>query len=110
VLLSKRAIKSEVNIMKFSPSAVVTGVSAGIVYETAVMLAEKGFHVFGSVRKTADVDRLRTESGDRLTPLLLSLRDTQAIKASADLVGSRLYGQRLTTLVNHAARISNPVH
>ena len=89
--------------MKFSPSAVVTGVSTGIGYETARMLAEKGFHVFGSVRKTADADRLRTELGDRFTPLLFDLRDTEAIKAAADLVRSRLDGQRLTTLVNNAA-------
>lgn len=89
--------------MKFSPSAVVTGVSTGIGYETALMLAEKGFHVFGSVRKTADVDRLKTEFGDRFTPLIFDLRDTQAIKDAADLVRSRLHGQRLTTLVNNAA-------
>jgi hypothetical protein len=89
--------------MKFSPSAVVTGVSTGIGYETALMLAEKGFHVFGSVRKTADVDRLETELGDRFTPLIFDLRDTQAIKKAADLVRSRLHGQRLTTLVNNAA-------
>jgi NADP-dependent 3-hydroxy acid dehydrogenase YdfG len=65
-----RAITSEVRIMKFSPSAVVTGVSTGIGYETALMLADKGFHVFGSVRKTADVDRLKTEFGERFTPLI----------------------------------------
>ena len=89
--------------MNFSRSAVITGVSTGIGYETARTLAEKGFHVFGSVRKTADADRLRTELGDRFTPLLLDLRDTQAIEAAADLVRSRLRGQRLTALVNNAA-------
>jgi NAD(P)-dependent dehydrogenase (short-subunit alcohol dehydrogenase family) len=49
--------------MKLSAAAVVTGVSTGIGYATAQTLAEKGFHVFGSVRRIEDADLLKAEGG-----------------------------------------------
>ncbi|HZW79445.1 MAG TPA: SDR family NAD(P)-dependent oxidoreductase [Candidatus Deferrimicrobiaceae bacterium] len=55
--------------MKLSSTAVITGVSTGIGYETARTLAEKGFHVFGGVRSTVDADRLKAELGGQFTPL-----------------------------------------
>ncbi len=38
-------------------SVVVTGASTGIGWGTVKVLTQKGFHVFGSVRKAKDVDR-----------------------------------------------------
>ena len=38
----------------------ITGVSTGIGYGATEVLIEKGFHVFGSVRKAADAERLVT--------------------------------------------------
>ena len=90
--------------MKLSSTAVVvTGVSTGIGYETARTLAGRGFHVFGSVRRAVDADRLKAEFGDQFTPLQFDLRDTQAISAAADVVRSSLRGQRLSALVNNVA-------
>ena len=89
--------------MKLSATAVITGVSTGIGYETARTLAGRGFHVFGSVRRAVDADRLKAEFGDQFTPLQFDLRDTQAIKAAADVVRSSLRGQRLKALVNNAS-------
>jgi hypothetical protein len=68
--------------MKFSSIAVITGVSTGIGYETARTLAGRGFHVFGSVRRAFDADRLKAELGDQFTPLQFDLRDPQAIRAA----------------------------
>ena len=89
--------------MKFLSAAVITGVSTGIGYETAQTLAGRGFHVFGSVRRAIDADRLKAELGDQFTPLLFDLRDAQAIRSAANLVRSSLRGQRLRALVNNAS-------
>src|SRR6201993_1716693 len=52
-------------------SVVVTGASTGIGWACAKLLLDKGFRVFGSVRKPADAERLKGEFGERFTPLLL---------------------------------------
>ena len=41
-------------------SVVITGASTGIGWATAKLLLDRGFRVFGSVRKPADADRLKT--------------------------------------------------
>ena len=51
-------------------SVVVTGASTGIGWGCVKVLAGKGFHVFGSVRKQADADRLSKEFGASFTPIL----------------------------------------
>ena len=71
--------------MKSLSTAVITGVSKGIGYETARTLAGRGFHVFGSVRRSADADRLKAELGDQFTPLQFDLRDAEAIRIAANL-------------------------
>ncbi len=47
-------------------SVVVTGSSTGIGWGATKVLIEKGFRVFGSVRKQEDADRLTKEFGARL--------------------------------------------
>ena len=89
--------------MKLLSTAVITGVSTGIGYETARILAGRGFHVFGSVRRPIDADRLKAEFGDQFTPLQFDLRDAQALGTAANLVRSSLRGQRLSALVNNAS-------
>ena len=89
--------------MKLLSTAVITGVSTGIGYETARILAGRGFHVFGSVRRSIDANRLKAEFGDQFTPLQFDLRDAQAIRTAANLVRSSLRGQRLSALVNNAS-------
>ncbi len=59
-------------------SVVITGASTGIGWATAKLLLERGFRVFGSVRKQADADRLRAEFGANFTPLLFDVTDAQA--------------------------------
>ena len=44
-------------------SVVVTGASTGIGWASAKLLLDRGFRVFGSVRKAADADRLSREFG-----------------------------------------------
>ena len=40
-------------------SVVITGASTGIGWACAKLLLDRGFRVFGSVRKQADADRLK---------------------------------------------------
>jgi NAD(P)-dependent dehydrogenase (short-subunit alcohol dehydrogenase family) len=83
-------------------SVVVTGVSTGIGWGATKVLTRKGFHVFGSVRKQADADRLKQEFGDRFTPLLFDVTDEAAVRAGAEQVRAALKGQKLFGLVNNA--------
>lgn len=88
-------------------SIVVTGASTGIGWGCVKVLAARGFHVFGSVRKQADADRLSTEFGASFTPLLFDVTDASAVAAGAAKVREKLAGQTLFGLVNNAG-IANP--
>ena len=91
-------------------SVVVTGVSTGIGHGTAKVLAGKGFHVFGSVRKPEDADRLKKELGDRFTPLLFDVTDEAAVRRGAETVRAALGGEEVAGLVNNAGiAVSGPL-
>ena len=83
-------------------SVVVTGASTGIGWGCAKVLARKGLHVFGSVRKAEDAERLSKEFGAAFTPLMFDVTDPAAIKAAADQVRTTLDGGTLAGLVNNA--------
>ena len=83
-------------------SVVITGASTGIGYACAKLLLDKGFRVFGSVRKQADADRLKGEFGANFTPLLFDVTDEAAVLAAAREVRAALSGETLAGLVNNA--------
>jgi NAD(P)-dependent dehydrogenase (short-subunit alcohol dehydrogenase family) len=83
-------------------SVVVTGVSTGIGWGAVKVLTGHGFHVFGSVRKQADADRLKQDFGDAFTPLIFDVTDAAAAQAAAETVRQALGGQTLAGLVNNA--------
>src|SRR5205807_4003591 len=83
-------------------SVVITGASTGIGWASAKLLLDRGFRVFGSVRKQADADRLRREFGVNFTPLLFDVTDEAAVLAAAREVRAALAGETLTGLVNNA--------
>ena len=83
-------------------SVVITGASTGIGWATARLLIDRGFRVFGSVRKPADADRLSGEFGANFTPLLFDVTDEAAVKAAAATVRAALGGETLAGLVNNA--------
>ena len=91
-------------------SVVVTGASTGIGWATARLLLDKGFRVFGSVRKQADADRLKSEFGSNFTPLLFDVTDEAAVLAAAREVRAALSGETLAGLVNNAGiAVAGPV-
>ena len=92
------------------PSVVITGVSTGIGWATAKLLLDRGFRVFGSVRKQADADRLKREFGANFTPLLFDVTDEAAVLAAAREVRAALAGETLAGLVNNAGiAVGGPV-
>ena len=74
-------------------SILITGCSSGIGFTCAQGLHQRGYRVFASARKAADVERLRALG---LEALLLDLDDTASIAAAVDHVldktGGALYG------------------
>lgn len=83
-------------------SVVVTGASTGIGWGICDVLAQRGFKVFGTVRKQADGDRLRAEFGDAFTPLLMDVTDQAAVARAAEQVRASLGRSTLAGLVNNA--------
>ena len=83
-------------------SIVITGVSTGIGQATATLLVQRGFRVFGSVRKAADGERLSKALGSAFTPLLFDVCDEAAVAAGAAQVRAALNGETLAGLVNNA--------
>src|ERR1700759_3546653 len=83
-------------------SVVITGASTGIGHACAKLLLDKGFRVFGSVRKQADADRLKGEFGANFIPLLFDVTDEAAVLAAAREVRTALNGETLAGLVNNA--------
>lgn len=83
-------------------AVVITGVSSGIGLGTAEVMIAQGWRVFGSVRKAEDGARLRSELGDRLTPLEFDVTDEAAVMRGAETVRKALGGKTLDGLVNNA--------
>ena len=81
---------------------VVTGVSSGIGRATAVALAARGYHVFGSVRRVEHAASLAGELGDRFTALIFDVTDAAAIDAARVAVAAWLGDRTLAALVNSA--------
>jgi NAD(P)-dependent dehydrogenase (short-subunit alcohol dehydrogenase family) len=83
-------------------SVVITGASTGIGWATAKLLLDRGFRVFGSVRKQADADRLKREFGANFTALRFDVTNEAAVRGAAHQVRRALRGETLTGLVNNA--------
>ena len=81
---------------------VITGASTGIGYATASELIQQDYHVFGSVRKAVDAERLQAELGENFTPLLFDVTDAAAIDAAAEQVETVIGDDNLFGLVNNA--------
>lgn len=80
----------------------ITGVSSGIGYATAKYLQEKGFFIFGSVRKKEDAERLETAFGENFKALVFDVTDEVAVLASVKKVELIVGAEGLFGLVNNA--------
>ncbi len=80
----------------------ITGISTGIGYATAELLVQRGYHVFGSVRRQADAKRVQAALGDGVTPLIFDVTDEAAVETAVAHISATLNGQNLSGLVNNA--------
>lgn len=95
---------------KPAPAAVVTGVSSGIGRAVAASLINRGWRVFGSVRKDTDAHAAADALGEAFTPLLFDVTDVDGIEAAAAAVRAALAGRKLGGLVNNAGiAVAGPV-
>jgi NAD(P)-dependent dehydrogenase (short-subunit alcohol dehydrogenase family) len=91
-------------------SVVITGASTGIGYGMAKVLIANGYRVFGSVRKPEDADRLVSELGAPLIPLIFDVTDRPAIDQAKAQVVDALGGETLAGLINNAGlAVSGPL-
>ena len=80
-------------------SILITGCSSGIGEAAARTLRERGWRVFATARKAADVERLATEGFEALQ---LDLADSSSIRRAVEIVLERS-GGRLDALFNNGA-------
>lgn len=81
---------------------VITGASSGIGYDAARYLIARGYHVFGSVRKQADGERVQAALGEQFTPLLFDVTDGAAVATAVSQVTEKVGDNGLAGLVNNA--------
>lgn len=80
-------------------SVLITGCSSGIGFVAAKELAARGYRVFATARKPADVEMLRAEG---LVALQLDLDDAASIERALEMVLGKGGGE-LFALINNAA-------
>ena len=85
-----------------SRAIVITGASSGIGYGLAHELIDRGYTIFGSVRKKEDADRLKVEFGEQFVPLLMDVTNMASVERAADLVRTHLKGTGLGGLINNS--------
>jgi NAD(P)-dependent dehydrogenase (short-subunit alcohol dehydrogenase family) len=83
-------------------TVVVTGASSGIGRASVARLAQAGWRVFASVRKSEDGSSLQREFGTAVTPLIMDVTDRGSITRAAARVRAELGERGLDGLVNVA--------
>ncbi|BBD99854.1 SDR family NAD(P)-dependent oxidoreductase [Sphingobium amiense] len=91
-------------------TVVISGVSSGIGRAATAALVEKGFFVFGSVRREEDAASLVAAYPDHFRPLIFDVTDEAAIAANAEIVSAAIGNDYLAGLVNNAGiGVSGPM-
>ena len=79
---------------------VITGVSSGIGRDALRLLHQKGYHIYGSVRKEADAKSLTEAYPQCFTPLIFDVQDQDAVNQAAKRVFEAC--DRIDALINNA--------
>ena len=79
---------------------IITGVSSGIGRDALRLLHQKGYHIFGSVRKETDAKLLIEAYPQGFTPLIFDVQDQDAVSQAAKVVYDTC--DRIDALINNA--------
>lgn len=83
-------------------AVVITGASSGIGRAAVARMVQSGWRVFAGVRKAQDGERLSSDFGANIVPIILDVTDRAAISAAAETVSSEVHESGLEGLVNVA--------
>jgi NAD(P)-dependent dehydrogenase (short-subunit alcohol dehydrogenase family) len=83
-------------------TVVITGASSGIGRAAVSQMIRSGWQVFAGVRKASDADKLQSEAGPNVTPVIMDVTDRASVMAAAQEVAQKLSGRGLDGLVNVA--------
>jgi NAD(P)-dependent dehydrogenase (short-subunit alcohol dehydrogenase family) len=83
-------------------TVVITGASSGIGRSSVSLMVQSGWQVFATVRKREDGNRLSSDFGASVLPVIMDVTDRNSVRAAADAVESQLAGSGLDGLVNVA--------
>ena len=83
-------------------NVLITGVSTGIGYSALKEFINRGYRVYGSVRKSEDAERLSSEFGENFRPLIFDVTDDDAIQRAKEKVESEIGSEGLACLVNNS--------
>jgi short-subunit dehydrogenase len=83
----------------------ITGISSGIGKDAAIALAERGYQIYGSVRKIIDADYVKSVKG-KILPFVMDVSDSKSIETAL----LKLEGIAFTAVVNNAGiAVSGPL-
>lgn len=80
----------------------ITGTSTGIGLACAQDLDKLGFHVFAGVRKEEDGETVKSQTSDRVTPVIVDVTDADAVAQAATTIDEAVGDAGLYGLVNNA--------
>ncbi|HTT24790.1 MAG TPA: SDR family oxidoreductase [Candidatus Sulfotelmatobacter sp.] len=81
---------------------VITGASSGIGRSSVSRMVRSGWHVFATVRKAQDGDRLRSDFGTNITPVIMDVTNRASVTTAAEQIVSLFEDSGLDGLVNVA--------
>ena len=81
---------------------VITGVSTGIGFATALRLTKAGHTVFGSVRNDVDAKKIEAKLGKNYHPLIFDVTDEIAIKEASEYVNKEVGDNGIDVLINNS--------
>ncbi len=89
-------------------NVLITGVSSGIGYETALKFLNEGYRVFGSVRKIEDAHKIADQFKTLFIPLVFDVMDEVAVLKAKEEVEKQLgENECINCLINNAGMSVN---
>lgn len=83
-------------------NVLITGVSSGIGLAATRLFIQKGYRVFGSVRREEDGERLKAELGSSFAALYFDVTNADSVRRAGERLASLIPNDGLVALINNA--------